>query len=240
MSLISPSLHFAKYELTSPGSLPITQTLPLADALRKHLLWREGEYNSGELSTIFSGKNDDGKNQVDHAHAFILPIDSNRNGFLDQVLIYSRLPFHIPALVALERIQEERYFRTTSLDLMEISSQIPRAFQKKSRRWRSVTPLLSFRHYKKNAGTKEEWWEEEVDRFCRAQRLPTTVSVSLLSTSLSANILWKEFALRRPSKPENQIPHYVGLEIEFKKPQSFPLCLGEYCHFGMGRFEPCE
>ena len=240
MTTLTPAYHFAHYKLSFSKKIPVQKTLPLADIIRKQLLRGEGWYTFGELSPTFSGKNNDLSNQLDHIHAFIMPMDTTNNGSLDQLLVYSPIGFSIPALVALDRLQRETFFDSTSLQLREISQNTPSSFQMKSKRWRSVTPLLSFRHYKKNIGTEQDWWEEEVDRFCQAQKLPTTVSVSLLKKPPKTSLRWREFSLKRPSKPQNQIPQYTGLEIEFKKPQSFPLCLGEYCHFGMGRFEPCE
>lgn len=240
MTILTPTYHFAHYKLSFSKKISIQQTLPLADIIRKQLLRGEGWYTFGELSQTFSGKNPDASIDVDHVHAFIMPICTNKKEYLDQLLVYSPLGFSIPTLVSLDRLQREVFFDSISLQLQEISQNAPALFQRKAKRWRSVTPCLSFRHYKKNAGTLEDWWEAEVDRFCQAQKLPTTTSVSLLSTSSESNIGWREFSLKRPSKPDNQLPRYACLEITFKKPQSFPLCLGEYCHFGMGRFAPCE
>lgn len=238
MTIFSPVHHFAYYQLKSPQSTPVQKTLPLADVIRKYLLRGEGWYNFGELGPIFSGKDKTLSNKVDHQHSFIMPLDTNHDGFIDHVLIHSPIGFSIPTLVALDRLQQTIFFKNISLKLSEISVNPPTKLQQKSKQWRSVTPLLSFRHHKKNQGTTEEWWESECDRFCQAQKLPTTVSVSLLTETNYPDIPWKNFSLKRPSKPKNQIPQYVGLCIGFKNPQSFPLCLGEYAHFGMGRFEP--
>lgn len=233
---IEPKLHCALYKVEVGDRLRTIQTLAVADSIRQLLLGIEGEYNNGEVGMTFSGHEASGDNQVGHQHAFIIPIDSNQNGLLDTVLIYAPLGFNIANLVALENLQAEAIFREDHLILESISHHPPAEFNVAHTHWTSSTPLLSFRHYKKSAGTKEDWWAKEVRRYCVQQGLPEPVSVRF-NTGPKPHY-WRDFRYERPSKRGNRKPFYQAVDIEFTEPVQGPILLGEHAHFGMGRMVP--
>ena len=237
LDIFKPRLHFAHFHLTTGHQLRTIQTLDVADAIRQILLGIEGEYTDGEVGLTFSGHLHDGQNEVEHQHAFIIPIDSDNDGLLDAVVIHAPLGFSIPNLVALENIQAERIFGEAHLDLIEISHLAPLTIGDTHTTWRSITPLLSFRFYKRSAGTLEDWWLKEVQRSCRQQQRPEPIALRFLS---KANLpsFWKKFGLERPSKPNKRAPFAKAVELTFATPISGPLLIGEFSHFGMGRMEP--
>lgn len=237
MTTISPSLHYAYFSVQFPSLIPIVQTLPFADSIRRKLLGAEGWYTAGKLGTTFSGKDIDSTNMVDHQHAFILPLDEDMDAYIDHVCIYTPIPLEISTIVALDRIQTEKYFGST-LTLISISSLPPEHIgQKTSHIWETVTPLLSFRYYKKSVGSMEDWWKQEIERFCDVLHVPHPVEITLIEKHPQTRYLWHDFSLIRPSKRKNNKPFYTAVRVRFASQQRFPLVLGEYCHFGMGRFE---
>lgn len=238
--IIAPALHFAHFTLSNPHIIPITKTLHLADHLRKRLLREEGWYSLGMLNSIFVGKNKDGKPLKGDLHASILPIDSQKTGYIDQIIVHSPVPFALQNLVALDRLQRDVIWGCSYIRLQEITASCPVQFAMTSSTWKTATPFLSFRHYRKNRDNDlKNWWKKEIDRFCGIKQLPPTTTISLFSHLKCGKqeIAWKEFALQRPSKKQH-FPQKIGVVIHFAKEQSFPLSLGEYSHFGMGRFEP--
>ena len=105
--VIQPAIHFAHFSMTDPFRLQVGQTLAVADAIRQILLGIEGAHTDGGVDFTFSGHSQDGDNQGDHQHAYLMPLDTTGDGHLDQVLIRAPLGFSIQNLVALEAIQAE-------------------------------------------------------------------------------------------------------------------------------------
>lgn len=237
LSLIQPSLHFAQLNLTAPQQLRVGQTVAVADSIRQMLMGIEGDYADGEVGMTFSGHTPDGDNQASHQHAYVMPLDSTGDGFIDQVLIWSPLGFSIPNLVALECIQAEMLFGETHLELCQITHHIPAWLATQHTSWISATPALSFRHYKKSAGTMEAWWLKEMTRSCIAQGLPAPVDLKLIHPKRLPPH-WRSFSFERPSRPNHRQPFSKGILMEFDTPVIGPLSVGELVHFGMGRMVP--
>lgn len=235
--VIQPAIHFAHFNMTDPFRLQVGQTLAVADSIRQILLGIEGDHTDGQVDFTFSGHSQDGDNQGDHQHAYVMPLDTTGDGHLDQVLIRAPLGFSIQNLVALEAIQDEVLFGETRLELTRLSHQPPDWFSIPAIRWISVTPVMTFRHYKKSAGSMTDWWQQEVTRSCLAQGLPIPTSVEMMAhRSLPTH--WKTFSFERPSRPNRRRPFHKGILLEFDSPVIGPISVGELVHFGMGRMVP--
>ena len=74
--VIQPAIHFAHFNMTDPFRLQVGQTLAVADSIRQILLGIEGDHTDGEVDFTFSGHSQDGDNQGDHQHAYVMPLDT--------------------------------------------------------------------------------------------------------------------------------------------------------------------
>jgi len=154
----SAAYEAARFTLDGPV-LPLTQdAVYLGEIARQFLQGIFGRLFEQEQSEIFSGKDRDGKPLAGHRHAFFLPTDEDGDGRLDHITIYCPEGFGRRELRALD---EWRRFRRpgggVELNVMltgvieeddtELTGRIP--ILSAARIWRSVTPFVPTRHYKK-------------------------------------------------------------------------------------------
>lgn len=209
------------------------KTLPFAEGMRSLLMGMEQKYTKGNHSSVFSGKTPSGAVLQGHIHAHIIPLDWNKDGFVDHVLLHIPMGCTPASIFALERLEEISFYDGMfSLRLQEISHTCPVVVQAESKEWVSQTPFVSLRHYKKGKhGTVYEWLTTEVGRFCRSLDITEPSEI----TMHQEEGYWSSFAFRR--KQENHAK-CAGFRLVFSEPHQFPLLLGEYTHFGMGQFSP--
>ncbi len=96
----------------------VTETLPLAEEVRRQLGWKYGHIIRGrnkdiefakddprQFSPILHGKDEYGDPARSHDHAFYLPSDEDRDGRIDHVTVYAAGHFSRDDVAALDRLR---------------------------------------------------------------------------------------------------------------------------------------
>jgi len=244
--------------------LPLLQdTIFQGEILRRFVQGCYGRLFDGQTSRVFSGKDQDGMPLSGHGHTFYLPIDEDGDGRLDHVTIWCPFGLNSQEIKALYELRSlgrpgggadltvllEGFLGAEDWDA---HNQLPELAE--SRRWRSVTPFIPPRHFKRR-GTKrdrcspEQFTEivlrEEIER----RGLPPPIRVSHLErchlwdhrrkVATGRHFSWLEFRQERVMGGGRRGTHAgCGFEIEFPEPVSGPIALGYGCHFGLGLFAP--
>jgi CRISPR-associated protein Csb2 len=192
------------------------------------------------VSPKFSGKDQSGAPLRGHQHVYLLPFDSNGDGWIDRMLIRCRAEFDEQELRTLNRLTSV-YQRDGKPDLRLVPIEwgiAGKDFLKQgSTVFRSETPFVSPRHYRKGRGNFVEWLAGEVKREAENHGLPAPQRIMPLSKlrKQGKDIRWLEFTRSRKGKADML---GFGFEIEFEKPLHGPLSLGMHAHFGLGLFVP--
>jgi CRISPR-associated protein Csb2 len=109
----------ARFALDAPVLPPITDTLPLAEAVRSALmgsyqrLLHRAKYGTADapyrerfFSATFGGKDAEGRPLQGHGHAFFLPADDDGDGAIDHVTVVAGRGFTSDELRALDRLRQ--------------------------------------------------------------------------------------------------------------------------------------
>lgn len=157
-------VHLARFVLDSTVLPLITDTLPIAEAIRRALMSLHGRLAGRDgargRSAVLAGKDESGSPLLGHGHAYYLPTDEDGDGRLDHLTIYAAAGFGPDEQRAIERLatvnsshdRDGRHpLRTVLLgtwctgDLHD--GRLIHPFGPASV-WESVTPYLATRHAK--------------------------------------------------------------------------------------------
>ena len=109
----------------------------------------------------------------------------------------------------------------------------------KSKRFKSVTPVVFTRHYRKGRGDYYKWLCNELIHELLNQGLPKPLSIKYLN-KLSGNghsYYWLDFRRSRKNDPVNL---GYGFELIFEDDLRGPFSIGYGAHFGLGTFMPVQ
>lgn len=232
--------HFAKYALSSKVLPRIQETVSFAERIRSHLMGIHKRLlgDPGLVSSRFSGKGKDGMPLKDHRHVFYLPLDEDKDGRLDHLLVRAPDAFNDSELAAIDLLQsvwQPNGRPDVRLTLVSLQAGFPGSV---SRKWSSATPFVTSRHYRKGRGTYEEWLSAEITRECSYHSLPTPRVIEWVPHIEVGpiQIRWMEFMRSRKNKSPLR-GH--GCILTFDEDVRGPFALGSGCHFGLGLFVPC-
>jgi CRISPR-associated protein Csb2 len=170
--LSSRSITFARFTVDSPVLPLITDTLPLAEAVRTTLmhtyqrLKHHDHYGTAAtpcrerfFSPTLSGKDATGTPLSGHGHAFYLPADEDRDGRIDHVTVFAADGFTPDEVRALDRFRQLRHGEGDPLRLLLVGLGQERDFHTplfaEATTWVSTTPFLVTR-YPKRRGRKRD------------------------------------------------------------------------------------
>lgn len=153
----------------------VTQTLPVAEAARRALLyhladirgrqrygaeWDRRKHNAGNqpvsLAGVLSGKDENGKPLTGHNHTYYLPTDEDGDGRIDHLTIVARDGFDADEMRAMDRIRQIKPWgrdnashplRVLMLGFSRLDEYRPLPL-KSSREWVSATPYVATRYAK--------------------------------------------------------------------------------------------
>ena len=103
------AIEAVRYAVIDKVKPHITESLPIADTMRKAAMGKFGEANNGATSTLLSGKDESGNVlKDDHMHASYLPTDEDGDGFIDHVTVVAKgidaSPREIDALMRVKNL----------------------------------------------------------------------------------------------------------------------------------------
>lgn len=224
--------------------LPLaTKTVELAEQIRVRLMGIHKVVAGGpeRVSERFSGKDREGKPLRGHRHAFVWPLDQDRDGRLDHVLVYCREPFTQDEELALDRLDWLwQAGGRPELRAVPVLWGTEADFMKASTRIESATPFVPNRHWRKGRGTYAEWLVGEVVQECRHMGMDAPTRIHpLRDCPVRGRRPWQWLEFRRSRKGEGAEPGF-GFVLEFEHAVAAPLALGYGAHFGLGLFRPSD
>jgi CRISPR-associated protein Csb2 len=234
----------------SMSALPtIARTLPQAELLHRALVSRAGD--RGAIPQELSGCDDEGLPLKGHQHAHILPLDVDRDGHLDHVLLWAPMGFGHEAMRTLRDIRFTWTKRAVGALRVALvghgwRSRLPEfddglaSYLRPARQWSTVTPFVPPRFIKRRGPNTPEG---QVRAELASRGLPEPAHVQIKTFPVSADLppaqarLFRHF-VRSRRRGGVEPPQDVGwfVEIEFKSDVPGPLCLGYGAHFGLGLF----
>jgi CRISPR-associated protein Csb2 len=231
------------YALDSKILPLVTETIKVSENVRTKLM---GIYkivaDTSYISPKFSGKNQDGSFLTGHQHIYILPLDSDEDGRIDHILITCKEPFdgfELSALDKLTSLWQSDGKPDIRCVLIQLGSVEDINICKVGTTFKSVTPFVPTRHYRKGRGNYDQWLENEVKHEAKNHGLPEPVAVRKLEKLdlKGHSYYWLEFIRNRK---EDSIRSGYGFEIEFSDPIPGPFSIGYGAHYGLGTFKPIK
>lgn len=236
---LSSGFNTARYNLDSAVLPRVTETVPVAERIRAHLMGIHKKVigSPDSVSPLFSGKSPDGGPATGHEHIFIWPMDTNGDGRIDQIVVKSALPFEASELDAMDRLRsvwQPDGRPDVELVLVSLAKSLKGT---SSKHWVSATPFVTNRHHRKGRGSYQEWLEEEIRRECAIHCLPEPERIEFIDHCRTAGhaLRWMEFVRSRKGSAPIQ-GH--GCRMTFADDIEGPFALGSLCHFGLGLFVP--
>lgn len=248
----------ARIDVVGTVRARIDDALLLGDHLRKALMAlsdqvarerqpeRAADRSLRLAHSVFHGREKGGGPRSDeHQHAHFMAVDTDGDGFVEQLLVWAPQGLTGTARAALERLSS---LTTTSgseliVGLVGLERDAPPDDQRlgESRVWASRTPFLLNRHPKGPGPDAKESPENQLRRELRQRGLPEPVAIeriARLPLQVGRDLHWLKFKrVRRRQRPA--IPQPFGFRLTFDEPVRGPLALGFGAHFGLGCFG-CE
>jgi CRISPR-associated protein Csb2 len=195
-----PKVNGVLYGIESKVLPPVTSTIEVSERIRRKLMGVHKRIvgDPKKVSPKFSGKDTDGKPLKGHGHAYVMPLDMNRDGLLDHLLISCKDSFDLEELLALDRLRSiwqaggRPEIQLVALEWGKMGEIIG---TKPNTRLISATPFLPPRHYRKGRGEFGEWLKQEVAKAAEDHGLPKPVHISIIPRLISSRreIRWLEF-----------------------------------------------
>lgn len=234
-----------RFALDGPVLPRVTETVYVAELARRRVQGIFGKLFDGAASALFSGKQTNGTPATEHHHAFFLPVDEDGDGKLEHLILYAAKGFGPHELRALDAWRKTRGPGGIEMHVvwLGIQEKAPAA-----RRWRSATPFIVTRHYKKYGSKRDTFPREQLPEMnlreeLERRGLPAPVRIETVEAlSLNGRTLpWRNFRQQRVLGNGRRGNDFgKGFEIEFAEPVPGPLALGYACHFGLGLFVPAD
>lgn len=244
----------ALYQLSGPVLPRVEESVTVADRVRASLMSRSKGDDNRPLP-VFSGRSPDGSPlDDDHAHAYYLPWDEDRDGRLDHVVVAARWGFDLEARAALESFR--RFWGPgghevrVSLVGLDVAGKIVCGLAKRARTWQSATPFMLNRHPKLRSDGKPKrdadgrWIEGpewQLRRELRAHGFPEPAHVQEVEALelRDRSIPWYRFRRERLKGGGRRFGHRAyGFRITFAEAVQGPIALGYAAHHGLGLFMP--
>ncbi len=204
---------------------------------------------------VFSGKSHDGSPLAGYGHAHILPLDEDRDGRIDHVLLWAPTAFDQRAMAAIAEFTwlwgDEGFDlrvgyagagrpgdSAASFGVARVDAH--RSAIGTSTRWQSRTPFVLPRHPKVRRGLLLDGPEAQLRRECARAGLPPVVSISALGGTDGPNaVAWHRFRLQRAAGGGSRgSDRGFGFVITFARDVNGPIALGYGARQGLGQFEP--
>ena len=169
-----PAPTFARFALDGPVLPLVTETLPLAESVRRKLLQcckrlkcpddpRRAYADLSSIAPAFWGKDEDRRPLIGHRHPFFLPVDEDNDGRIDHVAVFAPMGFIEREPQALDRLRRLR-FGDLDLSLALVGLGVPGDFAGSrllgpATTWESATPFVVTRHLKRRGRKRDplEW-----------------------------------------------------------------------------------
>jgi CRISPR-associated protein Csb2 len=232
----------------------LVDAVRFGDRVRSALMSRSRD-EAGLPHPVFSGKDAEGRPLGGNGHTHVLPLDEDRDGRIDHVLLWAPSGFDERAMAAVAGFEwmwgDESFDLRVSYTGSGIPKGRPEAFGVPqgsrvrnplaiSLRWQSRTPFVLMRHPKVRAGMVVDGPEHQLRREFARLGLPAVVSmVPIAGTDAPDAVAWHRFRLMRTAGGGSRGSHRgYGFAVAFESPVTGPLVVGYGARQGLGQFEP--
>jgi CRISPR-associated protein Csb2 len=233
------------YAIDSTVMAGLTETIMVSERIHRKLIGiYKKQFGEENLSPKFVGKDKEGQPLKGHRHIYIDPVDFDSDGFLDHVIIWSREHFDKYEMITLSSLKSV-WQSDGKPDLkfipVEMGEKGKMSFDIKSQLFRSETPFVPPRHYRKGRGNYLEWLKGEIRNETRYHNLPEPVDIRIIDRvpskkNLAGKVIrWLDFKRARKDDIERQ---GYGFLIKFDDSVSGIFNLGYGAHYGLGLFIP--
>ncbi len=251
-------VHVVRYALDGTVLPLLTETVYVAEMARRYTQGTFGRLLRGESSPVLSGKAPDGTPLSGHGHTFFLPTDEDGDGRLDHLTLFAADGYAPDReLKAFDAFRKMHGPGGTELRLLLLGwgsiadfASVP--LLARAQTWRSVTPYVPTRHYKRR-GTKRDTGGEAnflvsvLREDLNRRGFPDPADIRILDRcqvrahgSMAPprrSFRWLQFRRERLTGGGRCGTHPgTGFTITFHQPVQGPLALGYGCHFGLGLF----
>jgi CRISPR-associated protein Csb2 len=238
--------HVERFVLEGPSSgllPPITETLTLAEMMRAAAMKNFSNLYGEIAPPMLSGKSIDGGKGLAHRHAYFLPVDLNDDGKIDHIDVYFPADYDHTVHRAVLSVQSLWGYGIGLADGQRYSvSALGRAPIVTGRIWDSRTPFVLDRHPRRRVVdgviVHRDTAEEQIRKSLEHHGFSTDVEI-LVTTEPLFHKRAPQTRLdifRRVRKRDPMLP-VVNVRLVFAEPQSGPIALGRYAHFGLGQFQ---
>jgi len=228
-----------RFALEGAALPPVTDAMPVAELFRRRALARVDDADV-ESVRLLRGSDEAGQPLAGHVHCHYLASDEDGDGRLDHLTAWCPAGLTSTAVEALDvealtSWSLDHPLRTVLLAIDPPPNAV-RGPLVTARRWSSHTPFVLVRHPKRRAGRLRDGPLDQVRLELSRRGLPSARVKPLRDDGRRH---WGAFVRhRRGQEDRAAAPPVTGAVIEFDEPVRGPICLGRYCHFGMGLFLP--
>lgn len=222
------------YSLQCDNLTDITDTLSVAEAVRRKLMGISRNLNGGDpqkVSKAFSSKNEDGTTLQNHTHAYYLPFTLNNGGMLDELIVYTKSVFSEHDISVLKRLTSIR--REGNSDMKFSIEYTGDKLPFRSKTWISATPFATARHHRKSRGEWKNWMVSELTREISNQDMVNPSKVVQIKKCSDRRL--REFNTARKDEESHNLSAF---SLCFEEEQHGPFAIGSLAHFGIGLFLP--
>ncbi|HEV3157863.1 MAG TPA: type I-U CRISPR-associated protein Csb2 [Candidatus Baltobacteraceae bacterium] len=246
----------------------IEEAVKIGELFRCALLWKTGhasDQNAAKIPVELLGRNlmTGAPTTSNHDHAFFLPEDADKDGFIDHLLLYARAGLSPETRIALENLHRlwinehrktdapneddedtakgRREWRLALEGFGDISDFADDcALLRPSKSWMSITPYLRPWHAKTRSLEIETC--RMIEKECRLRNLPieqaTLGDDNGTAINLRNVLAFHRFRSRRGLVQPDRSG--TALRLTFSETIKGPIALGFGCHYGLGLFRADE
>jgi CRISPR-associated protein Csb2 len=233
----SRTVEAVEFAVESKVKAPITDALWIAEQVRFNLMGAlKRQVGERDISVTFSGKDVHGNPAKGHRHLSILPLDTERTGYVDALLLVSQVPFTPTEQQAIDSLYPVWRRSGHPLVLTPLQYGAREHLLRRGTVVESMTPFVPTRHWRKTRdGDERSWLAQQVALECERRDLPTPIHVEMIAApSLSRRrARWLDF---RRARKDDAPRLAFGLRLTFAEPILAPFSLGYASHFGLGCF----
>jgi CRISPR-associated protein Csb2 len=228
---------------------PSTRTLPQAELIHRALVGLVGQGRPASCPEL-TGRDDARRPLKGHRHVHVLPLDLDRDGRLDHILIHAPMGLDGKAQAAVRGLRRtwtkggigELQVALAGQGRLEDLRRLPSSLSigitgvlgpsHGASVWRSISPFVLPRHPKRRGANTIEG---QVLAELASRELPPA-TVEILPWDDETRTLRHYARVRRPPAPPPPIDAGFAIRINFGRPVRGPVALGYASHFGLGLF----
>ena len=221
----------------------VTSTIEIAERVRAKLmgLHKAIQGSPAKVSPRFTGKDAKGNPLLGHRHSFLFPLDRDRDGRLDHLLVVCNAPYTESELLAFDRLNSlwqadgRPDIRCVPLQFGTQAELLHEATV-----FESATPFIPTHHHRRGRGEFGDWLKAEFLRECGQAGVPAPLQVEpleCLTLPGGHRLYWLDY--RRSRRGDGARQGY-GFRLEFPAPVPGPFACGYGAHFGLGLFVPAK